>query len=225
MSIERSMKQYLDDRRESVRIAARLLLASGTTSPRVGGVGECSIHIIEDECAIEDLCQQIERMSADNKRWDFFKRDAAMLRDADAVLVITSMRCKTDPADTNCNMCGKLTCEYLKASEKLPDEPGIAYPGPLCVFRANNISYAVDAVVQTARAMGIDYGVFWSAGAAAMRMRLVPKNTGFALAVAISVTEKSPFRDIPAKYDEINESTMNDRIIRRLWPQFRSIYS
>ncbi len=144
MSIERSMKQYMDDRRESVRIAARLLLASGTTSPRVGGVGECSIHIIEDECAIEELCQFIERMSADNGRWDFFKRDAAMLRDADAVLVITSMRCKTDPADTNCNMCGKLTCEYLKASEKLPDEPGIAYPGPLCVFRANNISYAVD---------------------------------------------------------------------------------
>ena len=92
MSIERSMKQYMDDRKESVRIAARLLLASGTTSPRVGGVGECSIHIIEDECAIEDLCQQIERMSSDNKRWDFFKRDAAMLRDADAVLVITSMR-------------------------------------------------------------------------------------------------------------------------------------
>ena len=119
MSMERSMKQYLDDRRESVRIAARLLLASGTTSPRVGGVGECSIHIIEDECAIEDLCQRIERMSADNKRWDFFKRDAAMLRDADAVLVITSMRCKTDPADTNCNMCGKLTCEYLKESEKI----------------------------------------------------------------------------------------------------------
>jgi hypothetical protein len=49
--------------------------------------------------------------------------------------------------------------------------------------------------------------------------------TGFALAVAISVTEKSPFRDIPIRYSEINERNMNDRIIRRLWPQFRSIYS
>ena len=30
-----------------------------------------------------------------------------------------------------------------------------------------------------------------------MRMGLVPRDTGFALAVAISITEKSPFRDIP----------------------------
>jgi uncharacterized ferredoxin-like protein len=88
-----------------------------------------------------------------------------------------------------------------------------------------NISYAVDGIVSLARNLGIDYGVYWSAGAAAMRMGILPKATGFALAVAISVTEKSPFRDIPVKYSEINERTMNDRIIRRLWPQFRSIYS
>jgi uncharacterized ferredoxin-like protein len=223
--MERSMKQFEEDRKEAVRIAARLLLASGTTSPRVGGVGECTIHLVEDECAIEDLCQQVERMSAEGKGWDFFKRDAQMLRDADAVMIVTSLRCRTDPADTNCNMCGKLICEYLKESETLPDEPGVAYPGPLCVFRANNISYAVDGIVSQARNLGIDYGVYWSAGAAAMRMGLVPRNTGFALAVGISVTEKSPFRDIPMKYSEINERTMNDRIIKRLWPQFRSIYS
>ena len=225
MSKEASVKQFEEDRKEAVRIAARLLLASATTAPRVGGVGECTVHIIDDECAIEDLCQVIEKMSEENERWDFFMRDAAMLRDADAVLVVTSLRCLTDPADINCNMCGKLTCEYLREAERLPDEPGIAYPGPLCVFRANNISYAIDGIVSLARNLGIDYGVFWSAGAAAMRMNIVPKSTGFALAVAISVTEKSPFRDIPKRYDEINQTTMNDRIIQRLWPQFRSIYS
>jgi len=225
MSMERSMKQFEEDRREAVKIAARLLLASGTTSPRVGGVGECTIHLVEDECAIEDLCQAVERMSSEGKGWEFFKRDAQMLRDADTVMIVTSLRCRTDPADTNCNMCGKLICEYLKEAERLPDEPGVAYPGPLCIFRANNISYAVDGIVSQARNLGIDYGVYWSAGAAAMRMGLVPKNTGFALAVGISVTEKSPFRDVPMKYSEINERTMNDRIIKRLWPQFRSIYS
>jgi len=225
MSKEASLKQFEDDRREAVRIAARLLLASGTTSPRVGGVGETTIHIIDDECKIEDLCQAVERMAAENQRWDFFKRDAAMLRDADAVLIVTSLRCLSDPGDFNCNLCGKLTCEYQREEEKLPDEPGIAFKGPLCVFRANNVGYAIDSMVSLARALGIDYGVYWSAGAAAMRMRIVPKDTGFALALAISATEKSPFRDIPRKYSEINEAVMNDRIIKRLWPQFRSIYS
>jgi uncharacterized ferredoxin-like protein len=225
MSIERSLQQFEDDRKEAVEIAARLLLASGTTAPRVGGVGECTIHIIDDACDIEDLCQQIERMADENKGWKFFKRDAAILRDADAILILTSLRSLTDPADINCNMCGKLTCEYLRESERLPDEPGVAFTGPLCIFRANNIAYALDGIVSQARNLGIDYGVFWSPGAAAMRMGIVPKNTGFALAVAISVTEKSPFRDIPLKYEAINQRTMNDRIIQRLWPQFRSIYS
>jgi len=225
MSVERTLKQFEEDRKEAAQLAARLLLASAVTSPRVGGVGECTVHIVEDECDIEDLCQAVEDLSKENKAWDFFMRDAAMLRDADVILVITSLRSLTDPSDINCNLCGKLTCEYMRKEDKLPAEPGVAFTGPLCTFRAMNISYAIDGIVSLARNMGIDYGVYWSAGVAAMRMGILPKATGFALAVAISVTEKSPFRDIPVKYSQINDRTMNDRIIRRLWPQFRSIYS
>ena len=225
MSKERSIRQYEEDRISAARIAARLILASGTTTPRVGGVGECTIHILDDECDIEDLCQAVENMAGDNKAWKFFTRDAVMLRDADAVLLITSLRCLNDPADINCNMCGHITCEYQKEAERLPAEPSVAFTGPLCTFRANNIAYGLDGMISQARNLGIDYGVFWSAGAAAMRMGILPKETGFALGLAISITEKSPFRDIPKRYDEINERTMNDRTIQRLWPQFRSIYS
>ena len=223
--MERSIKQYETDRMEAARVAARLLLASGTTTPRVGGVGECTIHIVDDECDIEDICQKMEAMAGVKKSWRFFRRDAAMVRDADAVLISTSLRSLTDTADINCNMCGKLVCEYLKDEEKLPADPDVAFTGPLCTFRAANIAYAVDGMVSQARNLGIDYGVYWSVGAAAMRMGILPRATGFALAVAISITEKSPFRDIPLKYDEINQRTMNDRMINRLWPQFRSIYS
>jgi len=62
---------------------------------------------------------------------------------------------------------------------------------PSASFRANNISYAIDGIISMARNLGIDYGVYWSAGAAAMRMEIVPKATGFAIGVGISVTEKS----------------------------------
>lgn len=223
--MERSMKQFETDRLESAKAAARLILASGTTSPRVGGVGECSIHILDDPCDIEDVCQEMERMAEVKKSWGVFLRDAAMLRDADAVLVATTMRCVSDPADINCNMCGKLVCEYFRETERIPDDPDVAFRGPLCIFRATNIAYAIDGMISQARNLGIDYGVYWSVGAAAMRMRILPQKTGYALGVAISVTEKSPFRDIPARYGEINQRSMNDRMIQRLWPQFRSIYS
>ena len=53
--MERSIQQYETDRQEAVRVAARLILASGTTTPRVGGVGECTIHIFDDPCDIEDI--------------------------------------------------------------------------------------------------------------------------------------------------------------------------
>jgi hypothetical protein len=67
-----------------------------------------------------------------------------------------------------------------------------------------NISYAVDGIVVAGPQSGHRLRVFWSAGAAAMRMAPAQGHR-FALAVAISVTETSPFRDIPVKYGEINE--------------------
>lgn len=223
--MERSMKQFEEDRVQAAKIAARMILASGTTSPRVGGVGECSVHILDDPCDIEDLCQKMEEMAEIKKSWGFFKRDAAMLRDADAILVTTSLRSLTDPSDINCNMCGRMVCEYLREEEKLPADDDVAYTGCLCIFRANNIAYAIDGMIQGAKNLLVDYGVYWSAGAAAMRMNILPRDTGFALAMGISITEKSPFRDIPKRYADINPKTMNDRMINRLWPQFRSIYS
>lgn len=189
-------------------------------------MGECTIHIFDDACDIEDICQQMEKMAKIKKSWDFFRRDAAMLRDADVLLVATSLRCISDPADINCNLCGKLVCEYLKEEEKLPEtDEEVAFTGPLCTFRATNIAFALDGMIQQARTLGVDHGAFWSAGVAAMRMGILPRDTGFALGLAISVTEKSPFRDIPKNYADINQRSMNDRMINRLWPQFRSIYS
>ncbi|BBB33621.1 conserved hypothetical protein [Thermotomaculum hydrothermale] len=226
MAKERPIKQFEMDRKEAARIAARLLLASGTTSPRVGGVGECTFHIIEDECDIEDICKKVEEIAENNEAWNFFERDAEMMRDADALIIITSLRSLTDPSDINCNMCGYLTCEYMEEREKLnKEDKSVAFTGPLCTFRAANVAYALNGVISLARELGIDFGVFWSAGLAALRMGLLPKTTGFAVGVAISITEKSPFRDIPLDYHKYNDRTMRDRIISRLWPQFRSIYS
>ena len=221
--MERSLKQFEEDRVQAARIAARLLLASATTSPRVGGVGECTVHIIDDKCDIEDLCQTIEEMSELNEGWKHFKRDAAMLRDADAVLILTSLRSKTDPADINCNMCGHLTCDNLRNAERLPREPGFAFPGPLCIFRANNIAYAVDRIISLAKYIGIDYALL-SAGAAAMRMKLVPKDTGLPWRGHIRHREE-PLQRHTQALPRDQPADQQDRIISRLWPQFRSIYS
>jgi hypothetical protein len=56
-------------------------------------------------------------------------------------------------------------------------------------------------------------------------MDLVPYKCGIALGFLASVTEKNPFKDLPKKWAEYNDETLQNRLIHRLFPVFRSIYS
>lgn len=76
-----------------------------------------------------------------------------------------------------------------------------------------------------ARQLGIDYTVKMSVGAAAVRMGLTPYKSDVALGFLASVTEKSPFKDLPRNYDQYNSASLENRLIGRLFPTFRSIYS
>ena len=69
--MERKMREYEERRLESVKLASQLLLASATTSPRVGGIDEISIHVLDERDAIEDLApkpQARERPGDDKSR-------------------------------------------------------------------------------------------------------------------------------------------------------------
>ena len=223
--MERCIQQYEQERRAGALAAARIILASAVTAPRLGGVGEVVINLIEEPAVLEELALTMEDLSSENPAWSFFTRDAVMLRSADAVLIMSSMRSLNDPADINCGYCGLTTCESFRAKEKLPTGSGVGFTGPLCCLRVCNIAYALGGAASLAEQLGIDYTMMFSAGLAARHNGLTPRRSGFTLAFALSATEKSPFRDMPKQSGEINERTIQDRIINRLWPQFRSIYS
>lgn len=223
--MERAIQQYETERRAAAMQAGRALLASAVTTPRLGGVGEIVINLIEEPAQLEDLALTMEDLAKEKPNWDFFRRDAAMLRNADAILFASSMRSLDDPADINCGYCGFTTCENFRAQPKLPVAAGIGYTGPLCSMRLCNIAYALGGAASQAEQLGIDYTMMMSAGLAARRNALVPRRSGMTLAFCFSVSEKSPFRDIPLRGADINERTIQDRIVNRLWPQFRSIYS
>ncbi len=223
--MERKMREYMERRAESAQLAAKLLLAAATTSPRVGGVDEISIHVLDDRDEIEDLAICIDKMAADNPRWDFFRSDAVQVRDSDVVMIMADRRSGHDPMDSNCNLCGYLLCDSWREAERLPDEPSVAFRGPFCLLRSMNLAYALNAAVTLSRHLGIDHAIKMSVGAAALRMDLVPYKCGIALGFLASVTEKSPFRDLPRQWAEYNNETLQNRLIHRLFPTFRSIYS
>ncbi len=222
--MERKMREYEERRLESVKLASKLLLASATTSPRVGGVDEISIHVLDDKDAIEDMAIFIDKMAADNPRWEFFRSDAVQVRDSDVVMVIADRRSGHDPMDSNCNLCGHMLCDMWREVERVPDAPSVAFRGPFCLLRSMNMAYALNGAVTLARQLGIDHAIKMSVGAAALRMDLLPYRCGIALGFLASVTEKSPFADLPRDWAEYNNETLSNRLIDRLFPTFRSIY-
>jgi uncharacterized ferredoxin-like protein len=222
--MERKLREYEERRLESVKLAAKLLLASATTSPRVGGVDEISIQVLDEKDAIEDLAITVDKMADDNPRWDFFHSDAVQVHDSDVVMIIADRRSGHDPMDSNCNLCGHMLCDMWREAERLPDEPSVAFRGPFCLLRSMNMAYALNGAVTLARQLGIDHAIKMSAGAAALRMGLLPYRCGIALGFLASVTEKSPYADLPRKWAEFNNETLQDRLINRLFPTFRSIY-
>jgi uncharacterized ferredoxin-like protein len=223
--MERKMREYEERRAESVKLASKLLLASATTSPRVGGVDEISIHVLENRDEIEDLAIFIDKMADDNPAWEFFRSDAVQVRDSDVVMIMADRRSGHDLMDSNCNLCGYMLCDMLRDAEKLPDESSVAFRGPFCLLRSLNMAYALNAAVTLARQLGIDHTIKMSVGAAALRMDLLPYKCGIALGFLASVTEKNPFADLPKQWAEYNNETLQDRLIHRLFPVFRSIYS
>ena len=222
--MERILREYEERRAESAREACKLLLASAVTSPRVGGIDEICVVALDDRDAVEDLAIAVERMAADNPRWDFFRSDAVQVRHSDVVLIMADRRAGHDPMDSNCNLCGHILCDNWREAERLPDEPSVAFRGPFCLLRSMNMAYALNGAVSLARQLGIDHTVKMSVGAAALRMGLVPYRCGIALGFLASVTEKSPYRDLPRRWDEFNDETLSNRLIHRLFPTFRSIY-
>jgi uncharacterized ferredoxin-like protein len=219
------MREYEERRAGSVKLASQLLLASAVTSPRVGGIDEISVHVLDERDDIEDLAITIDRMAEDNPRWDFFRSDAVQVRDSDVVMIMADRRSGHDPMDSNCNLCGHLLCDQWRQAEKLPEEPAVAFRGPFCLLRSMNLAYALNGAVSLARQLGVDHAIKMSVGAAAIRMNLVPYKCGIALGLLVSVTEKSPFRDLPRDWAEYNNETLANRLIHRLFPTFRSIYS
>ncbi|MDD3717401.1 MAG: DUF2148 domain-containing protein [Actinomycetota bacterium] len=222
--MERKMREYEERREESVRLACKLLLASATTSPRVGGVDEISIHVLDSRDEIEDLAIAIDRMAADNPRWEFFRSDAVQVRDSDVVMIMADRRSSHDPMDSNCNLCGHLLCDMWRDAERVPDAPSVAFRGPFCLLRSMNMAYALNGAVTLARQLGIDHAIKMSVGAAALRMGLLPYKCDIALGFLAAVTEKSPFADLPREWAEYNDETLQNRLIHRLFPTFRSIY-
>ncbi|MHA2432786.1 MAG: DUF2148 domain-containing protein, partial [Candidatus Thorarchaeota archaeon] len=87
--------------------------------------------------------------------------------------------------------CGHETCSDFSKAER---KQGVAYEGPICTVKALDLGIALGSAVKTAQIHNVDNRVFYRAGAAARRLKIMP-DCPIILCIPLSATGKSVFFD------------------------------
>lgn len=162
-----------------LEIGKQMMIAA-RTAPKGKGVDNLEAILVSGN----DLDVLADAMDAGVQRHGrmFFHRDAANIRQAQAVVVLGTRLCTMN---LNCGYCGYATCEAkIKAGEQYP-----------CAFPINDLGIAVGSACATAADLRVDTRVMFSAGITAMELGWLGDEVKAAFAIPISATSKSPFFD------------------------------
>jgi len=168
---------------EMVIQVAKLMAVSARTAPKARGNDNLEILIITGETIVR-LSEKMKALGTETGS-PFFLRDAQNILPSPAV-VLLGTTIKTQGLK-KCGMCGFANCAE---KEKHPLHP--------CIFNAHDLGLAVGSAVSVAAAHHIDNRVMYTAGQAAMELKLFSGDVRIAFAIPLSATQKSPFFDRPA---------------------------
>ena len=82
----------------------------------------------------------------------------------------------------------------VAAASKAEQKKGAAYIGPICTIKALDLGIALGSAAKTAQIHNVDNRLFYRAGAAAVKMNLMP-DCPIILCIPLSATGKSVFFD------------------------------
>lgn len=168
-----------DTRNEALRQTAALMMNAARTAPKARGIDNLEIAMLTGD-DITRLSEKLKEMSGEPGR-GFFARDGENILQAGAVVLIGT---RNVVMSLNCGWCGFPTC-----ADKIRQAPLAP-----CAFNMNDLGIAVGSAVSVAADHRADCRVMYSAGVAAMAMKLLPDCHAI-LAIPVSATGKSPFFD------------------------------
>ena len=164
---------------EGLMEAARALCVAARTAPKGRGTDNLVTLVLTGEDK-DSLAAEMQRIG-ESSGAHFFIRDAENMRRCGAVVLIGT-RIRTLGIQA-CGFCGFKDCED---NEK---HHGI------CAFNTGDLGIALGSAVSAAADRRIDNRVFFSAGRAAVNLRLLGEEVRIAYGIPLSVGPKSPFFD------------------------------
>lgn len=175
-----------DEETKAVIDIARLMLLAARTAPKGRGIDDIQTMILtgKEKDAVARECHAISKKPDD--RW---VRDAKNIEQAPALILIGLKG--PEPMGTNCGSCGYEDCvQFRKAGRK----EGFFFAGPTCIIKALDLGIAIGSAVKTAQIHNVDNRVFFRAGVAAYRLKLMPECT-IIIGIPLAATGKSIFFD------------------------------
>lgn len=166
------------ERNAALETAARML-AAARTAPKTKGMDGLVACCIDGED--KDRLAETMRALADSLGYAFFRRDAGNVDKAQAVVLLGMREVKRGLND-GCRYCHFENCG--DCTEK----------GGLCAWDAVDVGIAVGSAAAMAADCRVDSRVMFSAGRAAMALKLLGDAT-LVLGIPVSVSGKSPFFD------------------------------
>jgi uncharacterized ferredoxin-like protein len=164
---------------EGLMDTARALCVAARTAPKGRGTDNLATMVVTGEDK-DGLAAEMQRIG-ESTGTAFFIRDAENVRRAGAV-VLLGTRIKTLGVAA-CGFCGFKDCAD---NEK---HHGI------CAFNTGDLGIAVGSAVSLAADRRVDNRVFFSAGRAAVNLKLLGEEVRIAYGIPLSVGGKSPFFD------------------------------
>ena len=168
-----------DNEKNAAMRAAELMSAAARTAPKACGIDLVKTMILDGE----DKNRLTAAMREAGAGGDiFFIRDAA---NVDACHCIVLIGAGIKPRGLNCKLCGKESCA-VAVKDGVP-----------CALSVNDLGIAVGSAAATAMDHRIDNRVLFTAGMAALRLKLFSDDVKMCFGIGLSTTGKNVFFDRP----------------------------
>ncbi len=173
------IEKGLDIEKKVIGRVAEFMCASARTAPKAKGMDNMVTAIITGKDK-ERLADEMERIGKEKKGKSFL-RDSENVRKA-PLLVLMGTKARPIGLEV-CGLCGFKNCKELEKA------------GGICAFNSGDLGIALGSAVSLASSFHVDNRIMYTAGIAALNLKLLGKETRIAFAIPLSISGKNPFFD------------------------------
>jgi len=168
-----------DTERNAAMRVAELMSAAARTAPKACGVDAIETLVV-DGANKDKLTAAMREIGGESSDKAFFIRDAGNI-DASRCIVLIGVA--PSPRGLNCSLCGTENCAAA-VKNRIP-----------CAMAVNDLGIATGSAAATAMDHRIDNRIFFSAGMAALKLKLFPEKIKMCFGIGLATTGKNVFFD------------------------------